>query len=219
MITASRRLLLAGVSLLLASVCFAAVVAARWGVCLTDRDACFAHEDDLYDVLLWESQSPQLAARGLGYLLLALGFLFQARRGNRLAAVVLALPALAMALSMTQPPYDPRAAEPTVGPLDTVVPALIWFGSLLTVPAGFVFMHRQRETARRSALFVAGALLTLLLFDTIVVAGVLTMPYYSHDTNPWTWLSTALGCLLLAGLALTTPRSAPHAQEAPHQMV
>ena len=98
-----------------------------------------------------------------------------------------------------------------MGWLSALLPALMLFTNLgsgwllipLTVACPLFAALSVWDSARRgwSITYGFGIAATALLIDVFVLAPIIGLGYFSWDSNPWTWLPSALGCLM-AALAL-----------------
>ena len=176
------------VAFAVAAVCFTFVAVDRWWPCAVsgvESEACGLRQDDSFDVgvALGGPHAVQFVALVVGYVLLGVALVLAARRPlwGLLAA---ALPLLTAA-SFTDVPLGEAS-----GPL------LI----ALTLTSGF-FAWLSLGPARRAgwaAGYTAAIVATLLFVDFFVFAPMFSLGYTSWDTNPWTWLSTAIGCAIAA---------------------
>lgn len=190
------RSLATALSALAAAACFMFVAVDRWAICLTgDRDACFAREDDSYNRMLEAAGSAQPFILALGYGLLALSFLLAARRRRAVMppALLLALSPAAYVLLLAIGrwaswghllPAGPISMIYTLGPF-MIPAAALWFG------------HRAGMGTGQRALLTVGSFMTAFLVDFVMVAPLLMGGYVSHNTTPYSWVSSAVGSLLV----------------------
>lgn len=156
---------------------------AVWGI---ESEACGLRQDDSFDATITATHPMQVVVLMAAYVLLA-------------ASVVLA------AHTST---HGWRRA---FGWLSALLPALMLFTNLgsgwllipLTVACPLFAALSVWDSARRgwSITYGFGIAATALLIDVFVLAPIIGLGYFSWDSNPWTWLPSALGCLM-AALAL-----------------
>lgn len=181
-----------------AAILFVCVAVDRWWPCAPlalGSDACFLRQDDSYTgagTVFGTFETPMLA---VGYVLVSVALVLAGRGGRRrLALAAAALPALQAFLVV-----QPMPGGELVLPL-----------ALLTFAAGPVAASSLPDVVGRPArvAYGVGVAATALLLDHMVLAPMLSLGYFSHDTNPWTWLPTGLGCLT-AAIALRVADRAP----------
>lgn len=169
----------------LAAVCFTYVAVDRWWPCAVsgvESQACGLRQDDSFDVgvALGGPHAVQFLALVAGYLLLSLALVLAARRPlwGWLAA---ALPLL------------------TAGTYLGFSLGGGWL-ILLTFTYGlFAWLSLgPGRRARWAGGYVGAVVATALLVDYMVLAPVFSGGYTSWDTNPWTWVATAIGCAVAA---------------------
>lgn len=186
------------------ALCFLYVVVDRWGLCVTQgHEACFPHEDDSYDQMLWVTESPQLAVEAAGYFFIAVMFLLLGRRLKG----TLRIPVLLLALIYVDNALLPitTGPQPTggMGVAGAVLAFILLAGHLASIPLALWMMTSMTGSWVPRLTFVMGLASTPILVDTMLLAPMfnpLFAPpgYFSHDTNPFTLAPTAIGCLIMA---------------------
>lgn len=175
----------------LAAVCFAFVAIDRWWPCAAfgvGSEACGLRQDDSYDIglALGGPLATQYAVRLAAYVLVGVGLVLVGRaagttRARRSGLVAALLPWLS-AVTMLGPGVE--------------VPGATWWLIVATVAVGPLALAAARPLTTRAGLaevFAIAMVTTSLLIDFFALAPLLT-GYFSWDTNPWTWLPSAIGC-------------------------
>lgn len=193
-------------ALLLAALGFVVVAVDRWWPCAAhgnDSEICFSRQDDSYTgigTLFGAVEGPILA---VACLLVAAAIVLAGRGGHWWPAWLAALPPVAQAYAHAAPSSEGLGVQVALGVL------VVFAYTFLVGPIAAASLPTGSGARVRLA-YGVGIAATGILVDLFVLAPVINGGYMSHDTTPWAWLPSGLGCLLAAG-ALTRVRT-PSAQ-------